>query len=58
MKADDPFTCPGCHGGDFPDFDHYCDVLGVTIEEAPIAFAAFLGGKYDWDGEYGEVTDG
>lgn len=34
--------CPGCHAGDFPDFDHYCQANGITPEEAPAAFASFI----------------
>lgn len=51
----DPFNCPGCHDGDFPGFDHFCDVLEVTDEEVPHAFAAWLGGTTSWDGDYGPV---
>lgn len=53
----DPFVCVGCHAGDFPGFDHFCDVLNVRNNELPAAFAAWLGGTTSWDGEYGEVTD-
>lgn len=48
----DPFTCPGCHVGDFAEFDHFCDALNVKDDELPHAFAAFLGKKTSWDGEY------
>ena len=51
----DPFVCNGCHGGDFPEFDHFCDVLKVTDDEAPHAFAAWLANKTTWDGRYSEV---
>ena len=34
--------CPGCHTGDFADFDHYCDDAGIEPGEAPVAFAAWL----------------
>lgn len=51
----DPFTCPGCHSGDFADFDHYCDVMEVPMDKTPHAFAAWLAGKHDWSGEYGPV---
>lgn len=53
----DPFDCPGeqCHGGDFPGFDHFCDALGVETHELPHAFAAYLGGRTEWDGPYGKV---
>lgn len=55
MRLDEPFTCPGCHDGDFADFDHFCDAMNVPMEETGIAFAAWLGGRYDWDGDYGPV---
>ena len=51
----DPFNCPGCHTGDFAGFDHFCDVLDVTSEETPHAFAAWLGHKTGWDEDYGKV---
>ena len=54
----DPFVCDGCHSGDFPGFDHFCDALNVKTEELGPAFAAWLGGTTDWDGDYEEVTDG
>lgn len=51
--------CPGCHSGDFADFDHYCDVNDISMEDTPIAFAAWLhrisGGT--WDGDAGPVND-
>lgn len=53
---EDPFNCGGCHSGSFADFDHFCDVLGVTDEELPHAFAAWLGGVTTWDGQYGPVA--
>jgi len=53
----EPFDCPGCHDGDIPDFDHFCDVLDVTEEETPIAFAAWLGRNYDWNGGFEKVMD-
>lgn len=53
----DPFNCDGCHNGAFAGFDHFCDVLGVQTHELPHAFAAYLGHKTDWNGEYGEVRD-
>lgn len=53
--AADPFRCPGCHSGDFADFDHYCDVLAVPKEMVPHAFAAWLAGSFDWRGTYAEV---
>lgn len=51
----DPFMCDGCHTGDFADFDHFCDVLNVTTDELPQAFAAWLGGTMNWDGDYGPI---
>ena len=53
----DPFTCDGCHAGDFADFDHFCDKLGVQTSELPRAFAAWLAGAIDWDGTYGPVCE-
>ena len=53
--TDDPFKCLGCHSGDFAAFDHFCDVLNVTDDEVPHAFAAWLGGTTTWDGKYGPV---
>lgn len=42
----EPFVCTtGCHGGDFADFDHFCDALGVTQDEAPVAFGEWLSGR-------------
>lgn len=52
----DPFHCPGCHGGDFADFDHYCDVLEIPMEMTPRAFAAWMRGSFDWKGDYGAVA--
>ena len=52
----DPFgECDGCHDGDFPEFDHFCEALQVTAEEAPHAFAAWLGHRTGWDGRYERV---
>lgn len=57
LLNEDPFGCDGCHEGSFSDFDHFCDVLNVTDEEAPHAFAAWLGHETKWNGEYGFVED-
>jgi hypothetical protein len=54
---DSPFVCPGCHTGDFADFDHFCDVLNVQDHELPHAFAAWLANRTDWDGRYEKVDD-
>lgn len=54
---DDPFLCDGCHTGNWSGFDHFCGVFGVKTEELPLAFAAYLGGKTGWDGEFGEVAE-
>jgi hypothetical protein len=53
----DPFTCPGpeCHDGQFAGFDHFCDVLDVEDHELPHAFAAYLSGTTEWDGDYRRV---
>lgn len=53
----DPFNCDGCHSGDLPGFDHFCDVLGVTGVESPHAFAAWLAGKTTWDGDYKKLPE-
>ena len=57
--------CPGCHGGSFADFDHYCDSAGIQPGEEPAAFAAWLNAVSGWDGPMaaldtpeGENTDG
>ena len=45
-----PFDCPGpCHDG---EFDHFCDALNVRDDELPHAFAAWLGRRAGWAGEY------
>ena len=54
----DPFHCSGCHVGDFADFDHYCDMMGVPTEKTPQAFAAWLAESKDWKGEFGPVESG
>ena len=41
----EPFVCPGCHSGDFADFDHYCDALGIQDDKVPGAFAEWLAGR-------------
>jgi hypothetical protein len=51
------FTCPGCHDGDWADFDHFCDVIGVSSEETGVAFAMWMEGKVGWKGRYGRVKD-
>lgn len=50
----DPFSCDGCHSGDFTGFDHFCDTLNVMTHELPQAFAAWLGHTTNWDGKYGQ----
>lgn len=54
----DPWHCNGCHSGDFADFDHFCDVLNIPMDETPIAFAVWLGGPDGerWQGTYGRVA--
>jgi len=58
----DPYHCPGCHDGDFPDFDHYVDVMGIPPERVPDAFAVWLAGAHGLDEvrheAVEEVTDG
>lgn len=39
----------------FQDFDRYCEENGITPEEAPMAFAAFLNRETGWDGEATKV---
>ena len=51
----DDTKCPGCHRGDFPDFDHYMDANGLTNDEAPAAFGAWLNGTTGWDGKQGKL---
>ncbi len=58
-RNDPPFVCPDpgvCHSGDFADFDHFCDALKVNNDELPQAFAAWLGRRFNWDGNYQEVS--
>lgn len=51
-------VCPGdCHRGDMPDFDHYCDSLGIKPGEEAAAFGAWLNALSGWDGPMGEVTN-
>lgn len=51
--------CPGgCHGGDFPDFDHYCDSAGIKPGEMGAAFAAWLNAVSGWDGPAERVAEG
>lgn len=33
------------------DFDRYCAVHGITPDETPAAFAAWLNGETGWDGD-------
>ena len=52
------FTCSGeCHSGDWADFDHFCDVIGVTEDETPVAFAIWIEGLTGESikGRYGPV---
>jgi hypothetical protein len=49
--------CPGgCHGGNFADFDHYCDSAGIQPGEEPAAFAAWMNALTGWDGPMGQVS--
>lgn len=48
-------TCGGCHGGDFPDFDHYCDKKNIQPGEEPAAFGAWMNATSGWDGPQGLV---
>lgn len=36
--------CPGwpCHGGDFPDFDHFVEMNGIAASDVPDAFATWM----------------
>lgn len=54
-RGEDPWECKGCHTGEMFEFDHFCDVLGVTDEEVPHAFAAWMGGRHGWNGEYRRI---
>ncbi|GAB2969334.1 hypothetical protein GCM10017788_19300 [Amycolatopsis acidiphila] len=45
--------CPRCHGGDFPDLDHYIEVNHIALSDYGPAFAAWLhltSGRR-WDGD-------
>ena len=55
VVGSDPLNCPGCHDGDMADFDHFCDYFNVSEAETPHAFAAFMGNKYAWKGDYGKA---
>ena len=59
FEPDAEHLCAGCHDGDFADFDHYCDAKGITTEELPAAFAAWLhlASDGEWDGEMEQVDD-
>ena len=37
----EPFTCPGCHDGTNPHFEHFCDALNITDDELPVALIAW-----------------
>jgi hypothetical protein len=52
----DPFTCHGCHSGDFADFDHYFDVQGWEDGQEPEAFGHWLAGRFKIDVTAEEVT--
>lgn len=39
------------------EFDTYCEARGITPEEAPAAFAAFLHERYGWDGTMNRVEE-
>ena len=54
----DTARCPGCHAGDFSDFDHYCDVNGIAMDDTPHAFADWLRLTTGWDGTYGPIEQG
>lgn len=45
--------CPGpeCHSGDWADFDHFCDVNGIAMEDTGQAFAAWMHHRTGWDGD-------
>jgi hypothetical protein len=50
MNDPDAF-CPGCHTGDFPDFDHYAEKKQLKPEELGQGFAAWLNATTGWDGK-------
>lgn len=55
--SDEPFVCTsGCHGGDFADFDHFCDVMQVKTDELGQAFAAWLNRTTGWDGKATRIS--
>lgn len=45
----EPFTCPGCHSGDFVNFDHYFDVQGWEDGQEGEAFGCWLAGRFKID---------
>ncbi|WP_435583450.1 hypothetical protein [Amycolatopsis thermoflava] len=51
--------CPGCHRGDFADFDHYVDAHQIPPADYPAAFAAWLhlASGRAWDGDVERVDD-
>ena len=59
MQNDPDAVCPGpeCHGGDMPDFDHYCDAKKITDDEVPAAFGAWLNAISGWDGDMHRVDE-
>lgn len=54
----EPFTCPGCHSGDFADFDHYFEVEGWEDGQEGDAFGCWLAGKFKIDITGQEVRGG
>jgi hypothetical protein len=47
----DNLTCPGCHSGDFPDFDHYVETNRIPSHDWGDAFGAWLHHSTGWQGQ-------
>jgi hypothetical protein len=57
VSINDPdATCPGCHSGDFPDFDHYVEAKGLTPDEIGAGFGAWMNASTGWDGDQHRTT--
>ncbi|WP_372659850.1 hypothetical protein [Amycolatopsis kentuckyensis] len=51
-------VCPGCHSGDFPDFDHFVQARAIAPEDVGAAFGAWLNLTAGWDGDQDQVVLG
>lgn len=53
IALDESLRCPGdCHAGILADFDHYCDINEIPVEDTPQAFADWMFMTSGWAGEY------